>query len=313
MVSLFFILFFSLLSYLSTSPEEQSQEYRILAGYRESGRDIPLDRVAALLTPINQSIEERRRLFIDIGSGEGQILQYFAQHLHCECLGIESDPKCHQIALQRVRGNDELEKLTVLFEGDAEQFDYRKYCVQYDEVIVYMFLSSFGYSVMGRNLLAQLPIGSRVVSAVSPIGDYWKPLCVWLGDAHDLTLYLHVVTEEAQRSALSSRPSIQESIWRHPPPGSYSPLPIPAVVRTISHDTSPTEVIQICKESHHQSCHLSQPSASKGEGENGTQINTSTALSPPSTTTAATILSPFRSPPPPPPLPPFLPGLLRPK
>jgi SAM-dependent methyltransferase len=260
--------------------------------------------VISLLSPI-QSIDESRRLFIDVGSGEGQILQYFAQNLRCKCLGIESDSRCHQQASQRVHENKELEKFVMLFEGDAEQFDYRDYCRRrYDDVIVYMFLSSFGYSVMGRILLAQLPIGSRVVTAVNPIGEYWKPLCVWIGDDHDLTLYLYVVTEQAQQSALSSQPSIQETRWRHPPPGSYSPRPIPEDVRIIHHDTSPAEVIELCKEYLRTDC---QTRSSPSEGQNTSQIDAPAILTP----SASANRIPSRPPPPPPPLPPTLPNFFR--
>lgn len=251
----------------------------------------------ALLSPIRRSLDERQRLFLDIGSGEGQILQYFVENLSCHCLGIESDSKCHQRALQRLQGMDEL---VMLIEGDAEQFNYREYCQRYDEVIVYMFLSSFGYTVMGRILLAQLPIGSRIVTAVNPIGDYWKPLCVWIGNDHDLTLYLYVVTQEVQQSALSSQPSIQETRWRHPPPGSYSPQPIPKDVRIIPHDTTPAEVVEILKEN--------LPTDSQ-QRQNIPLVDPPVVLN----TSVVTAHSLSRPPPPPPPLPPQLPTLMRPK
>jgi hypothetical protein len=283
----------------------QSQEYRILAGYRESGAEIPLSRVVTLLNPSR----EKKILFIDIGSGEGHVIEYFARHIDCECLGVESDPLCMKRAIQRIQESNLQDRVT-FDEEDAETFPFGASCEGYDEVIVYMFLSSFGYSIMGRKLLLELPIGSRVVTAANPIGTYWKPLCAWIGNEQDLTLYLSVVTSEAKQSLLVSPPPhpVHESRWRHPPPGSYFPQPLEEAVRVIPSETSPTEAIRLCQE-YFQSETRPRPLSSPAHAAPSSRPSTTPSVS---THCHQPTLPRVPPPPPlPPPLPPSLPRIMK--
>jgi hypothetical protein len=268
-----------------------------------------------VITLLNPTRGDKKVLFIDIGSGEGHVIEYFARHLNCQCLGIESDPICMKKAYQKIQESHLTDQVTFV-EEDAEKFPYQSYCVCYDEVIVYMFLSSFGYSIMGRKLLEELPIGSRIVTAVNPIGNYWKPLCAWIGSDQDLTLYLSIVTKELKESFVQSSPplSLQETRWRHPPPGSYFPQPLPDSLHVIPHETSHTEASRLCQEYFRlaQAASVSQTSTPGHSASSSSSSNLDSFL-PSSTTFSSTKThqTTIRLPPPPPPLPPPLPGMMK--
>lgn len=210
---------------------------KCLAGYKCT-EEHDLKRALALLNPTGDS------LFIDIGSGEGQVLLFTASLFGCQCLGLENDGALVNVSAKAISNSlyDVSSRISIL-EEDAETFAYNEACRNYTSVVIYMFLSHFGYAAMGKALLERCPVDTRVVTVSNPIDHpLWIPKCVWLGDksapSGTLNLYFYVIDEKMKESSrqlsttvrLSSNPSRKKRVqceWIHPPPGSYLPRSVP--------------------------------------------------------------------------------------
>jgi SAM-dependent methyltransferase len=210
------------------------QGTKCLAGFKCSEKQ-DVTRALQLLQPSESS------LFIDIGSGEGQVLLHAAEVASCRCLGLENDKSLVAAATKAMSAAPiSISSRITILDTDAENFNYK----DQNDIVVYMFLSHFGYAVMGDVLLTQCPLNTRIVTVSNPIDHpLWVPKCVWLGNeeaGHNglMTLYLYIVDENVRQSYsrnkidLDVQPSKTKSsiqdIWIHPPPGSYMPRPIPA-------------------------------------------------------------------------------------
>jgi hypothetical protein len=101
---------------------------------------------------------------------------------------------------------------------------------------------------MGRKLLRDMPIGTRVVTIANPIGSYWDPVCVWEGDRQELPIYLYVVSNASKSKAAVASITLEEKMWRHPPPGSYAPRHnVPADTPRIPSNESHSYAREVCE------------------------------------------------------------------
>ena len=229
----------------------------VLAGFRES-IEADLERAFVLLKPSVSS------LLIDIGSGEGHVLQYFARRAGCQCLGIERDSDLVKNTLSQV--DEEIASLITICQEDASLFNFQEACSTFDDVTIYLFLSHFGYAIMGNILLRECPLGTRLVTVCNPIDTpHWKPLCAWKGhtrnygdnDVSTLTLYLYVIDENSRRMAMANKDGKPDgdvtSHWIHPPPGSYLPRKEPSETITFGIETPVSKINDFLKHSMKQS------------------------------------------------------------
>ena len=215
------------------------EDGRVLAGYRESDSEVLLSRALTLLSPTCES------LCIDVGCGELHVLDYVARRVSCRCVGIESDSSLVEVCNKKIAKMKQSN--IVVIEADVETCDLSTVSKQAEQdVVIYMFLSQFGYSIMGRQILQQMPNGTRVVTVSNPIGSYWSPVCVWEGDQNQLALYLYIVTDSAKEAAAASEPTLSESKWKHPPPGSYCPREIPSEALRIPSNASHETARELC-------------------------------------------------------------------
>jgi hypothetical protein len=242
------------LSNKSPIDDRQRETMKCLAGYRGS-EEQDLRRALSLLKPSSSS------LFIDIGSGEGQVLLYVAREAKCHCIGLENDAALVSISNKAIASaSDTVSSLISISEVDAETFNYHEICSQYNDVVIYLFLSHFGYSVMGSILLERCPVNTRVVTVSNPIDHpFWTPKCVWLGDNSTamgaMTLYLYVIDEQTklaftqekkkdnQKSTSILKKKKTELVqWLHPPPGSYLPRSVPTNTTSFPCTTSVLDI-----------------------------------------------------------------------
>jgi len=231
---------------------------KCLAGYKCT-EEQDIRRAIQLLQPSESS------LFIDVGSGEGQVLLFAARSTGCQCLGLENDESLVAVSSKAVSAAttacESLSSRITILKIDAETFDFQSQ----QDFVVYMFLSHFGYAIMGDVLLSQCPLNTRIVTVANPIDHpFWVPKCVWLGNdnCHDgtMNLYLYIVDEivkqrceSAKNISQSSSQSLLESQscpaaksihsqWIHPPPGSYLPRHVPHNTPTFPASTNAEEI-----------------------------------------------------------------------
>ena len=222
---------------------------KCLAGYKcTEVKDI--SRAICLLNP------SQRTLFVDIGSGEGHVICAIAQQVGCNCVGIENDAELVSISSQTVASSRSLSSLITIVEADALSFNFHNIFSNHQgDFVIYLFLSHFGYEMMGDVLLAQCPVGTRVLTVSNPIDHgLWTPKCVWLGDnipAGSMRLFLYVIDENMKRElardmngakSFAKTPVKQLVHWIHPPPGSYLPRSIPATTKCFPACSTPAEI-----------------------------------------------------------------------
>ena len=232
---------------------------KCLAGYKCT-EDLDLRRALSLVRPTKSS------LFIDVGSGEGHVLLHTARKVGCKCLGLEYDQSLVRISSKAIAAAPSaISSLISIAEVDAETYDFHDTCLHYNDIVVYLFLSHFGYSVMGDVLLEQFPVNTRIVTVANPIDHpSWTPKCVWLGDHGSsigaLNLYLYVIDESAKEAFTTTRNNHQQTSqpvhvsekeekvekqlvqWLHPPPGSYLPRKPPPNTLTFPSSFSADEI-----------------------------------------------------------------------
>jgi hypothetical protein len=122
------------------------------------------DVIEALLSPgcaglvLGSPASAKRPLFLDIGSGDGRLLEAVHERTGCFCAGIEYDGALHDKALARLlakrdsAGGDSTEGPYAIFCEDAVTFDYKGKLPRNPSVI-YCYLVPAGMKLMRDTLL----------------------------------------------------------------------------------------------------------------------------------------------------------------
>ena len=104
-------------------------------------------------------------LFVDLGCGDAEALGAVARLSGARCVGVELDASLVREARRRVKSCGAAVRIV---HDDVLHYDLR------GATTVYVFLTSFGISVLAQKLCTELKPGARVITRMHPVPG-WQP------------------------------------------------------------------------------------------------------------------------------------------